>query len=496
VKLRKHQLAAQRIAADIAAGLRDDRIITAYVTPGGGKTLMASLFAHGLLAGDAERRIERVLVVCPRLTLQAQMAKGFRAPLVGCEHGLSIGYQSTRSLLRDDLLGSVTTYQELVADAERGPRSRWLRFSSELPTLVVLDEAHHLLAPGNGAEDKEEEGWTRAVAPLVAVAHRVLVMTGTPKRSNGTPIAFVDYAKKPSIFDIEYPRLMALDEQAIINVSVKLCDGKAAYWHRFSQHEHDLSSATGKEESRALRTLLQDSVYRNRVIDEALKEFAAYRSTRYPDARMIIIAANQDMARSIARHLRETTSWRPVLAISDEKGAHSGIAKFRDHGDGDILVTVQMAHEGLDVPNCTHLVALTAIRKTPWLDQALSRCTRFDTKCKLPWQQQQAFLYVPNDHTMSSFLREWIKEQDPTPDTPSEGGSGHAPPRGTTFSPISGEMTRIDYADTYGVYSHEDQDRLRRFDLDESIDPSAKVLPAAVKLQLARRMWPGLEVVK
>jgi superfamily II DNA or RNA helicase len=383
----------------------------------------------------------------------------------------------------------------LVAEMNAGGSSKWLRFVSELNTLVILDEAHHLKDARWGAEDKGEEGWTRAVAPLVASAHRVLVMTGTPKRSDGAPIAFLDYGRPGGPFEISYTRKEALDERAIIGISVKLCDGHAEYWHRMTRNEQDLSTATGKDEARALRTLLADPAYRNRMLDMAMEEFRVYRSTRYPSARAIVIAENQKQARAISKHLQEK-SWRPVLAISEEKDAHHRLAQFRDHGFGDVLITVGMAHEGMDVPQVTHLIALTNVRKSGWLDQALSRATRFDPKSGIPWEQQTAFLYVPNDHRMSSFLREWLIEQDPTPEEAPEARPGIEIPRDSTFKPISGELTDVDYADTYGMYSDEDRDRLRRWDADPSIPDEMKQHPPAIKLKLARRLWPGLEVVK
>ncbi len=481
---RRHQAKAEEISSEIHSGARDQKIVTAYVTPGGGKTLMASIFAHQLLKGD----VERVLVVCPRVTLQSQMRNGFNVPSLGLTGSLAEGHRRTRSLLKDDLSGCVTTYQDLVSDAQRGNKAKWLQFVSEIPTLLVLDEAHHLQSPDwAGAESSEEKGWAPAVAPLVNAASRVLLMTGTMTRDNGSSIAFIQYDKdrKPQI-DINYTRRDALDEQAILNISVKLCDGDARYWHRFRQHRHLLSKASGKNESRALSTLLSDAAYRNKVLDDALSEFAQYRSTRNANARMIVICANQAQAKSVRDHLRNDGSYRSVLAISDEKDAHIRLARFRDRREGEILVTVGMAYEGLDVPDCTHLVALTSIRSRPWLEQALSRVTRFDPKCALSWEEQCAYLYVPNDHSMVSFLSEWIDEQDARfADPPEAGGEQESRDRKTTFSPISGELTGVRYADTYHVFSDDEQDLISRFDREFKL---LGHLPAVERLRLAKRM--------
>lgn len=480
---RRHQEKAEEIGAEIITGARNEKIIPAYVTPGGGKTLMASIFAHQLLSGGD---VDRVLAVCPRVTLQTQMRDGFTVPHLSLTRGLKIGYCGTMSLLKEDADGCITTYQDIIG----GKSGKWERFVKERNTLLILDEAHHLQDPEwKGAEQLGEVGWAPAIVPLVNAARRVLLMTGTITRDNGSRIAFLEYDKesrKPKI-DIKYTRRDALDEHAILNVSVKLCDGEAQYWHRFSQHKKILANASGKDEARALRALLADEKYRNGVLDEALKEFDQYRSTRNERARMIVICADQTQCKRVHEYLQER-GYRSVLAISKEQDAHYRLAHFRDKRRGDILVTCQMAHEGLDVPDCTHLVALTSIRSRPWLEQALSRVTRFDPKCGLPWEDQCAYLYVPCDHGMVSFLSEWIEEQDGGYCDPPE-TIGPAEPRAkrSSYSPISGEMTETRYADTYGVFSDPDQQRIVL--IDKKL-PYLTHLPAVQRLRTARMIWP------
>ena len=484
MKLRTHQEAAKRIGQEIHAGIRNSKFLTALVTPGGGKTLMASLFAHELLRGD----VDRVLIICPRVTLQRQMRDGFTVPALGLNGQVDVGHQSTMKLLNRGLDGCVTSYQDLLNSKSQ---KKWLQFVSEMPTLVVLDEAHHLQAADwFGPESAEETGWTASVAPLVDAAKRVLIMTGTMTRDSGARIAFVSYdpkTREPAI-DIKYTRRDALDEQAITNVSVKICDGEARYWHRFGAQRHLLQNASGEEEKRSLRALIVDEAYRNSVIDEALKEFAQYRSMRNARARMIIVCANQEHARDVDKYLKSDGSYRSVLAISNESDSHRRLSRFRDKREGDILITVAMAHEGFDVPDCTHLVALTQIRARAWLEQAFSRVTRFDREAQMSWEEQCAYLYAPSDHSMMSFLAEWIDEQDARFGEPPAPVTAANQPRGaTTFSPISGQMTGTMYADTFGILSEPDQKRIVLVDRKY---PFLGHHPVVERLKVARGEWP------
>lgn len=480
--LHSHQEKARLIGRQIHEGSRDDRIVAAYVSPGGGKTLMASLFAHELLKRD----VTRVLVICPRVTLQTQMRDGFHVPEMGLMGGLRVGYASSRLLFREERAGVVTTYQDVVANP-----GRWLAFVQSEPTLVVLDEAHHMPeGPVQDSDDIEGMQWRTSVAPLVEAAKRVLLMTGTIKRAKGR-IAFLQYNEdRTPVFAINCTRRDALDAHAVLNVSVQLADGIAKYWHRFTgSHEHTLSVVGGVEESRALRALLDSEEYRTAMLRLALDDLGRYRSTRNPRARMIVICSTQASARSVDEWIREDGSYRSILAISSETTAHARIARFRDRGEGEVLVTVGMAYEGLDVPDCTHLVCLTNYRARSWLEQALSRVTRMDRNCTLSWEEQCAYLYVPNDPSMVQFLAEWIDEQDckyADPPIPRD-GVGDVPRIRAALVTESGELTDVRYADTYGIYSEIDQRRIvaakRRF----------KFLAGTAAmhlLDLGRQCWP------
>lgn len=476
--LRSHQRDALDIANRVVTGaLAQDKFVVS-ATPGSGKTLLASVFAQVLIAGDM---VDYVCIACPRESLTVQMRDGFTRPDLGLPLGIGVAKNDkigSRSLFSNQRAGYVTTYQSIHAKPKAHARivsrkdERW---------LLILDESHHL-------NEAEEPGWTRAVSPLVEHARFVLLMSGSMVGKDGCRLAFVDYddKKQPKV-DIRYSRRKALDERAILPVSVKLCDGDARYWHKYSQHEVKLSRASKKEEPKALATLVGDSSYRNDVLSEAIREWEQFRATTYK-SRMIVICVSQDAARDVAHYIRESTKWTPALAVSqDGESSRKALASFRDKGVGDILVTCMMAYEGLDVPDCTHLVALTNIRERRWLEQAFARATRVDAKCSVPYEQQVAFLYVPNDPEMVEFLNEALEEQDERyRDREQTGATGR--PRGSTFSPIDGELSTFRYGDTYGVFSEADNRRLVRFDGDY---PAFASHPSREKLKLARDLWPN-----
>jgi superfamily II DNA or RNA helicase len=476
--LRKHQAQAQRLFRDIASGVNDQKIVTAHVTPGGGKTLMCSVAAHELIVGND---VDHVCIVCPRDGLTMQMADSFTSKALGLPLGIrhlrneKVGH---RALFPQDRAGYVTTYQSIVAAPSKHARvlsrDRW---------LLVLDESQLLGDP----TVKDSGTWKAAVEPLVQSARRVLLMCGSMVREDRVPLAFVPYGEdKRPVVDIRYARRDALEEKAILPVSVQLCDGKATYWHRYQAHDVSLSNAAGKEEGRALNTLLGDEKYRAEMVMLAIADWEKYRGSQYA-SRMIIICQTQEMSRAVATFINETTRWRATLAISDEGDAAKRlIARFRDKREGDILVTCQMAYIGLDVPDCTHLVCLTNIRSRSWLDQAFARVTRFNRACALPWEEQCAFWYVPNDPSMVQYLDEALDEQDEQIEEHAKLGGVSVARRASTFTPISGDLTEHRFGDTHGVFSDVDNRRVERVRAEL---PFLKSHPAREALQVSKMIW-------
>jgi superfamily II DNA or RNA helicase len=480
-ELRTHQAAAQTIATQIVQGLRDEKTVTAYVTPGGGKTLLASVFAHTLIqGGDADH----VLVIVPRDSLRQQMADSWTSPVFKLFGGIAKGHADTRNMFPSARMGYVTTYQDVAKHSRH-----WQKVMSSDRWVLVLDESHHL--PDGQSEDADESGWSASVAPLVAKAKRVLCMSGTLVRESSSGrrerLAFIQYIDGKAVADISFTRRDALSAKAILNVSVKLYDGSARYWHRMKKREHLLSDAPASEESRALSTLLADESFRHAMLDDVIGEWATYRDTMSPRSRMIVVCASQEHVKQAARHIEATTKWKAVKAISDEPTASKDLRRFRDNHEGDILVTCQMAYEGLDVPDVTHIVCLTRIRNRSWLEQMFSRATRFDKASRLTWAQQCAFLYAPNDPKMVRFLSEWIDEQDTAIDEDDAPQGALAKPRGkSTFMPESCEATSSRYGDTLGVFPEDDQHVIRAFDQEF---PKHRAMPAVERLELARRIY-------
>lgn len=428
--LRKHQLRAVVVAREIVARRRHQKVTTAGVTPGGGKTLMCSLFANELADGGL---IQQVLVVVPNDPLRVQMERGFHDKERGLTRYLK---QATSQGTLPGLgkpFGKVITYQSLMNARFVKRLVSWMKKS---PTLVIFDECHHLCT---------NKAWENGATPLVEAAAHVLCQSGTLWRWDEERIPFISYdADNRARVDIRYSRPEALAEQAILPVEFKLFDGKAIYQHREVPHESMLSSAPLKEQARALATALNSDNYAEAFLVHALSDWEKYNSSH--PSRAIIVCKNKKLARqalAVARQRFEKHN--PVLSVSGETGSNRAILAFIK-GINQILVTVKKAYEGLDVREATHLIYLSDVRSTPFLDQVIARITRFNPNSALLWNDQRGYVYAPDDHHMRHYVNtthdeqaEYFKEHERN-DGGVEVGS-----RRNTFKPIDANVTNINH---------------------------------------------------
>lgn len=406
-KLRLHQAELKARAEEIAAGRVKSDTTVAHITPGGGKSLAAAVFARELLKA---KKIDRVVWVCPRTSLVLQGAEGFRDPDFNPDYSARAA-DNTPPLFRDAHIGKicyVTTYQSIAARPD-------LHFKecSLYRYLLILDEPHHLKD-----DDAENGSWVRPIDDLVGNAEHTLLMTGTIERHDKKLIPYIEYEDDGVIKlpkkDILYSRFEALLEEAIVQSEFVYEKGWAKFEDDDGIHNVEISQATDAEVSQVIQTFLGKTEFRDRLLMRGLEHWVNQRKTY--KSRCIVVCASQDMARAVSKQISELhPKCEVALAISDDPRSDKVIKAFRRGQFGHVLVTVGMAYEGLDVPDCKHMICLTDARSIPWLEQAFARVTRVDYKAiaaGIPYSEQKAFIFVPDDPKMRTVVSYLETEED------------------------------------------------------------------------------------
>jgi superfamily II DNA or RNA helicase len=333
----------------------------AVATPGAGKTTFALRVATELL--DA-RTIEQVIVVTPTEHLKVQWADA--AAKVGLR--LDPGLGGSRRGRSRQFQGQAVTYAG-VAAATFAYEAR----TANARTLVIFDEVHHA---------GDALSWGEAVGQAFALATRRLALTGTPFRSDATPIPFVRYVEgedgtRRSVADYTYGYAEALRDHVVRPV-VFLAYGGGMRWKTRAGDELavNLGEPLTKDiTAQAWRTALDPAgEWMPAVLRAADKRLTEVRR-HVPDAGGLVIATDQRQARAYARALGSITGEKPTVVLSDDPGASRRIEAFAESTDR-WMVAVRMVSEGVDVPRLAVGVYATATSTPLFFAQAVGRFVR------------------------------------------------------------------------------------------------------------------------
>ncbi|OBK36971.1 hypothetical protein A5658_04740 [Mycobacterium sp. 1245111.1] len=337
------------------------RDFLAVATPGAGKTSFALRIAAELLA---DRIVDKITVVVPTEHLKSQWAQA------ASEIGIALDPQFSNSVgvNSPDYHGVVVTYAQVASR----PGVHRVRTERDR-TLVVFDEIHH------GGDAKS---WGAAIQEAFDEATRRVALTGTPFRSDDTPIPFVRYAPDRagvmrSQADHSYGYGDALRD-GVVRPVVFLAYSGEARWRDHAGQDHCArlgDTETAEYATRAWRTALDPAgQWMPAVLTAADTRLQQVRE-QSPDAGAMVIASDQESARAYAELLTRISGQAPTVVLSDDKGASSSIARYAA-GDSAWLVAVRMVSEGVDIPRLAVGVYATSASTPLFFAQAVGRFVR------------------------------------------------------------------------------------------------------------------------
>jgi superfamily II DNA or RNA helicase len=364
------------------------RDFLAVATPGSGKTTFALRIAAELLS---EGVVERVTVVVPTEHLKIQWAKSASTQGIA----LDPKFSNSSAQNSDEFHGVVVTYAQVASHPGRH-RVR----TENRKTLVIFDEIHH------GGDAKS---WGDAIREAFDDATRRLALTGTPFRSDDSPIPFVTYERGPdglerSQADHVYGYADALAD-GVVRPVVFLAYSGESRWRDSAGEEHSArlgEPLNAEQTARAWRTALNPAGDWMPAVIVAADKRLQQKRQHVPDAGGMIIASDQTAARAYAGLLTKLTGEAPTIVLSDDKGASDRITEF-SQGTSRWLVAVRMVSEGVDVPRLAVGVYATSASTPLFFAQAIGRYVR----SRRPGETASIFLpSVPNLLELASGMEE------------------------------------------------------------------------------------------
>jgi superfamily II DNA or RNA helicase len=337
------------------------RDFLAVATPGSGKTSFALRVAADLLA---HRVVDQITVVVPTEHLKLQWAQAAQ------RHGLALDpkFSNTSAATSPEYHGVIVSYAQVASR----PTLHRVR-TEQRNTLVIFDEIHH------GGDAKT---WGDAIREAFSDATRRLALTGTPFRSDDSPIPFVTYTSdadgiQRSEADHTYGYSEALAD-GVVRPVVFLAYSGEARWRDSAGEEHSArlgEPLSAEQTARAWRTALDPAGEWMPAVIAAADQRLRQLREHVPDAGGMIIASDQTAARAYAALLTKLTAEAPTVVLSDDPGSSKRISQFAE-GTGRWLVAVRMVSEGVDVPRLSVGIYATSASTPLFFAQAIGRFVR------------------------------------------------------------------------------------------------------------------------
>ncbi|MGW5264309.1 DEAD/DEAH box helicase [Microbispora sp. NPDC004025] len=370
---------------------REPRDFLTVATPGAGKTTYALRIASELLS----RGIVRALtIVTPTEHLKRQWADA------AARVGISIDpeFKNSQGATSRDYVGVAVTYAQIAMH----PALHRARTEAR-KTLVIFDEIHHA---------GDAKSWGDGIREAFEPATRRLGLTGTPFRSDDSPIPFVTYVEDGegamrSVSDYSYGYGPALSDGVVRPVIFLAYSGEMKWRTRAGDEiAATLGTPLTKDQlSQAWRAALDPKGdWIRQVIHAADRRLTEVRRG-VPDAGGLVIASDHESARAYARHIRAVTGEGAEVVLSDDPGASQ---KIKDFGASDRrwLVAVRMVSEGVDIPRLCVGVYATSTSTPLFFAQAVGRFVRARKR------GETASVFLPSVPVLMGLAGEMEEERD------------------------------------------------------------------------------------
>lgn len=415
LKLRHWQQEAMQKAIQWLVHDRVDRHFLINAAPGAGKTLASCAIAQMLIElGE----VDRVIVIAPRSEVVNQWADDFR--MVTSRHmGKVTASDGDINALGIDVCATWSAVQGLLPELQS--------VCQHSKVLVICDEHHHAAV---------EAAWGEGADGAFADARFVLVLTGTPIRSDGAQSVWLAYDDAGAIdhpeggcytltygeaVDLGYCRPVTFHRHEG-KFTVDLDDGNSI---RISGHEKadlpkELMRIPGLQAAldfyRLARTPQYQPGTKIPLLDgyqATMFEWGCQKLTdlrhRMPNAGGLIIAPSIEMAEYMVDLIELIEGERPMLVHSQMQRPESKIRAFRNT-DKRWLVSVAMVSEGVDIKRLRVLLYLPNALTELAFRQAIGRVVRTAG----PDDDTRAYVLMPSFETFEVYARCVEDEMSPS----------------------------------------------------------------------------------
>jgi len=387
------------------------RTLLCVAVPGSGKTISTLLWIKtAIMMGW----VQRVIIVTPSDNVKKNWAKE------AMKFGLDLKHKNTAEILGPLVCGHIgrcTTYQQVARIRDKPDLMTELKDEfRQIPTMLVCDEIHHA---------GENNTWGGILMDLFADVANVVLLSGTPVRTDGDALPFTfprlnPDGKNEAVAHATYTYRQGLEDGNLRAMDLHTENGIIKWHSGDKSYEHYLDAPVTKKirRKRLIKAIDLRSVdehggrignpYVCKVLFDAGNELQFIRS-QYPDAQGLIVCEDREAATiikettfpSVTSHLQDG-GIIPLISISQKGGPRQEgpINDFRAHPRNyPWIVAVKQISEGVDIPNICVIVYLTNVSTRMFIIQVLGRAMRMS---KTPSMKtlNRCCVFMPKDERL------------------------------------------------------------------------------------------------
>ena len=423
IKLRPWQAKAIKKCLNWFTKEKKDHRFLINAAPGSGKTICASVIAEKLIAMG---EIDRVIVIAPLNEVVRQWSEEFK--FVTKRHMSKVtGSDTDINDFGVDLCATWNSVQGLLDGFQH--------VCNNSKTLIICDEHHHAAisaAWGNGADGAFNN------------AKYVLVLTGTPIRSDGEEMVWFAFTEKGKIdhpeegtytltygeaVDLGYCRPITFHrhwgqysvevekgQTVIVDANEDVAIPKELKRVPGIQQALEFYQLACKPKLRNDGTLDTDDLttYQASMLEKGIEKLDEVKKTK-PNAGGLVIAPSITVAKYMSGLLENLTGERPDIVHSELKNSETTIDRFRN-SKKNWIVSVAMVSEGVDIKRLRVLVFLPKAKTELFFRQAMGRVVRTSEDDDMSF----ANVIMPTDKTFDLYARRVEKEMPESYANPKE----------------------------------------------------------------------------
>ena len=414
IKLRNWQAEAIQKSIQWLTNNETNKHFIINAAPGAGKTICASVIAAELLD---KGEVDRVIVIAPRSEVVRQWSEEF-LHVTGRHMSRITGIDEEIENYGVDLCATWSAISKL--------QNGFQKVCEKSKTIVICDEHHHAAV---------EAAWGSGANGAFQEAKYVLILTGTPMRSDGNETVWLAFDNEGKIdqpnggmYTLSYGEAVELGycrpvtfhrHQGQFTVSCEGSGGIKVSGTSEPKIPNALKGVRGLKQAVDFYKLACTPKY---LSDEVTPDLNSYQATmlKYgiekldeqrltlPNAGGLVIAPNIEMAEYMANILERLEGEKPVIVHSNLSNSEERIAAFRNTSK-KWIVSVAMISEGVDIKRLRLLVYLPNARTELAFRQSIGRVVRTMGDNDF----SRAYVIMPILHTLEKYAQRVEREMSP-----------------------------------------------------------------------------------